>query len=129
MCITTTPMSAEELTNALTTYGINNKLGACHRQRIKRFADLVKWCKHTHRAIFGKPRKEVKQTILSVDAVSEQSICKVNTPVSKPATLEDRMTIMEGKVDRVVKQVDTLQTLTSEIVFYVGYVITVVFNF
>ena len=97
-------------------------------QTIDETLDLVRWYQHTHRAIYGRPgRREVKEVSISGNApqtwernlISEAThadpnIRKVGPHPQAPCTpepnkMEQRVRVLETKMDSVIKQVDTLQ--------------------
>ena len=81
-------------------------------QTIERAIEDFKWFQLSHRAIFGKSRKEVKQTTLPEVAFQEQHVRKVSAPSANPApvSLEKRVSVLEGKMDLVLRQLDSLTT-------------------
>ena len=78
---------------------------------IEEALDIFKWFQHSHRAIFGKPRREIKQIALSEEASTLQIVRKVGTPATPPqGAFENRVSTLEGKMDSLFHQFEALQT-------------------
>lgn len=75
--------------------------------------DKIKWAIHTHNAIYGKPRREVRQVYddhetYSVCALKEQSQKRTNTTEYRIDTLEKKMTNMQTKQELILTKMQQL---------------------
>ena len=87
--------------------------------------DSVRWYQHTHRVIFGRAKRDVKQVpLLDGDIEDDIQVWKVNTTQcpdarpklgrstdQSPSNLEHRLASLEGKLDILQKSLEKLTTL------------------
>lgn len=76
---------------------------------VEEAVDLVKWFQHSHKAIYLKPRKEVRQVSQSIEVSTVQKPILPPTPPAQGG-LEKRVASLEGKMDSVIQLVESLKT-------------------
>ena len=91
-------------------YAINSR-----PKNVEGAVDLVRWYQHNHRAIFGKPRREVRQLSYCDEVAKDPVVCRttqgdLKQQPSRMDRQDERISRLEKKVDTVCLKVDSVQS-------------------